>query len=115
MVAMNQTIFSFDPLPKKTRKGVFLEEMNRVVPWSQLVGLIAPHACGAHQTLGDIEILGSDSNFHRIYFGERLTLREPLDARQDIDHQFLGQGSVQAWCFFSALIHASTLPWPFQV
>jgi IS5 family transposase len=49
---MNQTLFGFDPLPKKTRKEVFLEEMNRVVPWSQLVGLIAPHARGAHQALG---------------------------------------------------------------
>ncbi len=52
MAHMNQTLFGFDPLPKKTRKEVFLEEMNRVVPWPQLVALIAPHARGAHQALG---------------------------------------------------------------
>jgi IS5 family transposase len=25
--------FGLDPLPKKTRKEVFLDEMNLVVPW----------------------------------------------------------------------------------
>jgi len=34
-------------LAKRTRKREFLEEMNRVVPWSGLVALIAPHAPGA--------------------------------------------------------------------
>jgi IS5 family transposase len=29
---------------KKTRKREFLDEMNRVVPWSQLVALIEPHS-----------------------------------------------------------------------
>lgn len=29
--------------PKKTRKAQFLDEMNRVVPWSRLVALIEPH------------------------------------------------------------------------
>ena len=41
---MNQTNFGFDPVHKKTRKEVFLEEMDRVVPWAQLVALIKPHA-----------------------------------------------------------------------
>ncbi len=41
-----------DPLPKKTRKEVFLDEMNQVVPWAALVALIKPHARGAHQALG---------------------------------------------------------------
>jgi IS5 family transposase len=49
---MNQTNFGFDPVHKRTRKEVFLEEMNRVVPWGQLVALITPHARGAHQALG---------------------------------------------------------------
>jgi len=49
---MNQTTLGLDPLHKKTRKEVFLEEMNRVVPWAALVGLIQPHARGAHQALG---------------------------------------------------------------
>ena len=49
---MNQTLLPLDALPKKTRKEVFLEEMNQVVPWAELISLIAPHARGAHQALG---------------------------------------------------------------
>ncbi len=52
MRLMDQITFGFDPLHKKTRKEIFLEEMNQVVPWSQLVALITPHARGAHQALG---------------------------------------------------------------
>lgn len=29
---------------QRTRKAVFLEEMNLVVPWTQLLVLMAPHA-----------------------------------------------------------------------
>ena len=49
---MDQMTFGLDPLPKKTRKEVFLDEMNQVVPWAVLVALIQPHARGAHQALG---------------------------------------------------------------
>jgi len=49
---MTQMNFDLDPLPKKTRKEVFLDEMNQVVPWGELVALIQPHARGAHQALG---------------------------------------------------------------
>ena len=52
MAVMNQSTLGLDPLPKKTRKEVFLDEMNQVVPWAALVALIQPHARGAHQTLG---------------------------------------------------------------
>ncbi len=45
---MTQMTFGLDPLPKKTRKEVFLDEMNVVVPWAELVALIQPHARGAH-------------------------------------------------------------------
>ena len=34
----------FELVTKRTRKRVFLEEMNVVVPWTQLVGLIEPFA-----------------------------------------------------------------------
>ena len=34
----------FELAPKKTRKREFLEEMNLVVPWGELVRLIEPHA-----------------------------------------------------------------------
>ena len=49
---MDQMTFGLDPLPKKTRKEIFLDEMNQVVPWVELVALIQPHARGAHQALG---------------------------------------------------------------
>jgi transposase, IS5 family len=49
---MNQITLGLDPFHKKTRKEVFLEEMNKVVPWPALVALIQPHARGAHQALG---------------------------------------------------------------
>ncbi len=45
---MDQYTLGLDPLPKKTRKEVFLDEMNQVVPWPTLVALIAPFARGAH-------------------------------------------------------------------
>jgi IS5 family transposase len=34
----------FELTAKRTRKRVFLEEMNKVVPWADLVALITPHA-----------------------------------------------------------------------
>lgn len=52
MADMNQITLGLDPLPKKTRKEIFLDEMNQVVPWAALVALIQPFARGAHQALG---------------------------------------------------------------
>jgi transposase, IS5 family len=37
---MNQSPLDLDPLPKRTRKQEFLEAMDRVVPWAQIVALI---------------------------------------------------------------------------
>jgi transposase, IS5 family len=37
----------FELKAKRTRKREFLEEMERVVPWAELVGLIEPHAAKA--------------------------------------------------------------------
>lgn len=51
MRCMDQITLGLDPLPKKTRKEIFLDEMNQVVPWATLVALIQPHARGAHQAL----------------------------------------------------------------
>ena len=34
----------FELVTKRTRKREFLDEMNLVVPWSELVGLIEPHS-----------------------------------------------------------------------
>jgi len=40
---MKQTSLGLGQSSKRTRRRVFLEEMDRVVPWSDLVGLISPY------------------------------------------------------------------------
>ena len=42
MTASQQTL-GFAPAPYKTRRAQFLDEMERIVPWAQLVALIAPY------------------------------------------------------------------------
>ncbi len=37
------TMTGFERYTKKTRRAQFLEEMDRVVPWSKLCALIEPH------------------------------------------------------------------------
>lgn len=51
MSDMDQTRLDFDPLHKRTRKEVLLDEVTQVVPWGEWVALIQPHARGAHQAL----------------------------------------------------------------
>lgn len=45
MQAMAPMTFGLDPLARKTRKEVFLGEMNLVVSWGEWVALIQPPAC----------------------------------------------------------------------
>ncbi len=40
---MKQTSLGLGQSSKRTRRRVFLEEMNRVAPWSELVALISPY------------------------------------------------------------------------
>jgi IS5 family transposase len=40
---MKQTDLGLDLSAKRTRKQQFLDEMERVVPWSELIALIEPH------------------------------------------------------------------------
>ena len=42
---------------RRTRKAVFLDEMNLVVPWSELLSLIAPHAPRAKNGRQPFELL----------------------------------------------------------
>ena len=41
---MKQSDLGLNLTAKRTRKREFLDEMNRVVPWAELVALIAPFA-----------------------------------------------------------------------
>ena len=43
MEAMKQASLGLGQSNKRTRRRVFLEEMDRVVPWSELVALISPY------------------------------------------------------------------------
>ena len=42
---MKQASLNFDLLSKKSRKQIFLDEMEKVVPWAELEALIAPYFC----------------------------------------------------------------------
>lgn len=41
---MTQQDLGLNPSTRRTRKAVFLDEMSLVVPWAELLSLIAPHA-----------------------------------------------------------------------
>mgnify|MGYP003533675238 FL=1 len=43
MKQMSLETTGFERKTKRTRKREFLDEMNRVVPWPELVVLIKPH------------------------------------------------------------------------
>ena len=47
MKQMSLSESGFERKTKRTRKREFLDEMNLVVPWAELVSLIAPHAPAA--------------------------------------------------------------------
>lgn len=41
---MKQSDLGLDLSNRRTRKQVFLDEMERVVPWQEFLALITPHA-----------------------------------------------------------------------
>lgn len=49
---MKQSTLGFEPLFKKTRRSIFLDQMNRVVPWAELVALIRSHQPVKIEVLG---------------------------------------------------------------
>lgn len=44
MKQMSLATTGFELVTKRTRKGEFLDEMDLVIPWTELLALIAPHA-----------------------------------------------------------------------
>lgn len=44
MRQISLAVTGFERAAKRTRKREFLDEMDRMIPWSQLLGLIVPHA-----------------------------------------------------------------------
>ena len=47
MQQMSLATTGFELVTKRTRKREFLDEMNLVIPWTQLLALIGPHAPAA--------------------------------------------------------------------
>jgi IS5 family transposase len=43
-IGMKQQDLGLNQSTRRTRKAVFLDEMNRVAPWTELLALLAPHA-----------------------------------------------------------------------
>jgi IS5 family transposase len=46
LVTMKRTTFSslaYENKKKKTRREKFIEEMDRVIPWKELIALISPY------------------------------------------------------------------------
>ena len=58
MKQMSLETTGFERKTKRTRKREFLEEMNRVVPWSELVALIS-RTCKIHAAPLKASALGS--------------------------------------------------------
>ena len=43
-MTVNQQTLGFPPAPRKSRKARFLEQLNLIVPWADLIALIAPYS-----------------------------------------------------------------------
>jgi len=64
MKQISLTVAGFELATKRTRKRELLDEMNLVVPWSELVGLIEPHAPAGRTGRTPFLV----SSMHRIHF-----------------------------------------------
>jgi hypothetical protein len=64
MKQMSLSESGFERKTKRTRKREFLDEMNLVVPWAELVALIAPHAPARGTKGGPSAISRADDAAH---------------------------------------------------
>ncbi|MFA5685561.1 MAG: hypothetical protein WC995_13540, partial [Lysobacteraceae bacterium] len=71
---------------KQTRREVFLAEMDRVVPWSTLLALIAPHypkaGAGRQQ---DVEIVGHHLGSEILLQGQIVQAADGLQVQAVLD------------------------------
>ena len=81
---------------RRTRKAVFLDEMNLVVPWTELLSLIAPHAPRAKTGRPPFEL----ETMLRIHFVQQwfglsdLAMEEAL-FETALSREFVGLSSVE--------------------
>ena len=93
---MKQQDLGLNLSKRRTRKAVFLDEMNLVVPWSELLALIAPHAPRANTGRPPFEL----ETMLRIHFVQQwfglsdLAMEEAL-FETALYREFVGLGSVE--------------------
>ena len=93
---MKQQDLGLNLSKRRTRKAVFLDEMNLVVPWSELLALIAPHAPRAKTGRPPFEL----ETMLRIHFVQQwfglsdLAMEEAL-FETALYREFVGLGSVE--------------------
>ena len=93
---MKQQDLGLNLSKRRTRKAVFLDEMNLVVPWSELLALIAPHAPRAKTGRPPFEL----ETMLRIHFVQQwfglsdLAMEEAL-FETALYRAFVGLGSVE--------------------
>lgn len=76
----------YELITKRTRKRIFLEEMNLVVPWTELVGLIQPHASPETTSKGGRPAFGVETMLRIHFLQQWFGLSDPAmeEALEDI-------------------------------
>ena len=85
----------FELVTNRTRKRVFLDEMNLVVPWIELVGLIQPFACSGTTAKGGRSSFDVETMLRIHFLQQWFGLSDP--ARQEALHD------VSLYCEFTRL------------
>lgn len=72
----------FERVTKRTRKRISIEEMNLVIPWSELLSLLAPHAPPGTICSCDTTLWLALQTHHNTYLARRAWMRgsTPLPA-----------------------------------
>ena len=93
---MTQQDLGLNLSTRRTRKAVFLDEMNLVVPWTELLSLIAPHAPRAKTGRPPFELVTMlRIHFLQQWFGlSDLTMEEAL-FETTLYREFAGLSSVE--------------------
>ncbi len=95
-ITMKQQDLGLNLNKRRTRKAVFLDEMNLVVPWAELLALIAPHAPRAKTGRAPFEL----ETMLRIHFVQQwfglsdLAMEEAL-FETALHREFVGLRSVE--------------------
>ncbi len=95
---MKQTDLGLNLTTKRTRKGEFLAQMERVVPWAALVERIAPYSFGMKAHIGvDADsglvhtVRGTSGHVGDVTEGNSLLHGQEVDAFGDAGYQGIGK------------------------